>query len=158
MQPIRCGRRLLRCFYKIYCIHSSIKIPGSFLCRFAWLPLATPLTVLITIAGYPLFFKSGPFRLNAKTIMTALLIGFSILSYSSSAVGPPPVQKIPTNASINNYMQLTKSPTRKSSPFTVSSAAAESVPATSVRISWPESREEKSMNIPNSWAKCANDR
>jgi hypothetical protein len=54
-------------------------MPGSLLDRFAWLLIVIPLAILISIAGYQLFFSSGPFGLDAKTIVTALLVGFGIL-------------------------------------------------------------------------------
>ncbi len=52
---------------------------SSFLFRFAWLLIVAPLAILVTIAGYQLIFNSGPFGLNAKTVVTTLLIGFGIL-------------------------------------------------------------------------------
>ncbi len=52
---------------------------SSFLHRFAWLLILIPLAILMTVTGFQLLFNSGPFGLNAKTILTAIFIGLGTL-------------------------------------------------------------------------------
>ncbi len=52
---------------------------SSFLYRFAWLLILVPLAILIIVAGFQFLFNSGPFGLNAKTVVTAILIGLGTL-------------------------------------------------------------------------------